>query len=93
MEHQKASAVVQLDSVRKRYGSERAGVVALDGVTLDFERTSFTPIMGPSGSGKSTLLQIAAGLDRPNSGSVLLDGRRGQAAAGRRRPRFTGHAG
>jgi|Tabmets5t2r1_1033131.scaffolds.fasta_scaffold05998_2 putative ABC transport system ATP-binding protein len=66
-------AVLQLESVRKRYGSERTGVVALDGVTLGFERASFTAIMGPSGSGKSTLLQIAAGLDRPTSGSVVLD--------------------
>jgi putative ABC transport system ATP-binding protein len=57
MERERASAVVQLDSVRKRYGSERAGVVALDGVTLDFERTSFPAIMGPSGSGKSTRAQ------------------------------------
>lgn len=69
-----ADAVVRLEAVRKRYGSERAGVVALDEVTLGFERRSFTAIMGPSGSGKSTLLQIAAGLDRPSSGSVLLDG-------------------
>jgi putative ABC transport system ATP-binding protein len=53
---------------------KRAGVVAVDGVTLDSERTSFTAIMGPSGSGKSTLLQIEAGSDRPTSGSVLLDG-------------------
>jgi putative ABC transport system ATP-binding protein len=69
-----ADAVVRLEAIRKRYGRERTGVVALDGVTLDFERTSFTAIMGPSGSGKSTLLQIAAGLDRATSGSVLLDG-------------------
>jgi putative ABC transport system ATP-binding protein len=67
-------AVVQLETLRKRFGSERAGVVAVDGVTLDFERASFTAIMGPSGSGKSTLLQLAAGLDRPTSGSVVLDG-------------------
>jgi putative ABC transport system ATP-binding protein len=58
MEDPRADAVVQLESVRKRYGSERTGVVALDGVTLDFERTSFTAIIGPSGSGTSTLLQI-----------------------------------
>jgi putative ABC transport system ATP-binding protein len=66
--------VVQIDSLRKRFGSKRSGTVALDGVTLDFERGGFTAIMGPSGSGKSTLLQLAAGLDRPTSGSVLLDG-------------------
>lgn len=49
-------------------------VVALDGVDLDFRSGSFTAVMGPSGSGKSTLLQCAAGLDRPTSGSVEIDG-------------------
>jgi len=70
----KEDAVVRLDSVRKRFGGERHGVVALRGVTLGLERNRFTAIMGPSGSGKSTLLQLAAGLDRPTSGSVVLDG-------------------
>jgi len=70
----KGDAVVRLESVRKRFGGERHGVVALGGITLGLERNRFTAIMGPSGSGKSTLLQLAAGLDRPTSGSVVLDG-------------------
>jgi putative ABC transport system ATP-binding protein len=70
----RADAVVELESLRKRFGNEGCGVLALDDVTLDFERGSFTAMMGPSGSGKSTLLQLAAGLDRPSSGSVVLDG-------------------
>lgn len=49
-------------------------VTALDGVDLDFRSGSFTAVMGPSGSGKSTLLQCAAGLDRPTSGTVEIDG-------------------
>ncbi|MFC8915420.1 ABC transporter ATP-binding protein [Streptomyces sp. NPDC057116] len=49
-------------------------VTALDGVDLDFRTGSFTAVMGPSGSGKSTLLQCAAGLDRPTSGRVEVDG-------------------
>ncbi|GGW61590.1 hypothetical protein GCM10010381_53450 [Streptomyces xantholiticus] len=49
-------------------------VTALDGVDLDFATGSFTAVMGPSGSGKSTLLQCAAGLDRPTSGTVEMDG-------------------
>ncbi|MFF3288924.1 ABC transporter ATP-binding protein [Streptomyces sp. NPDC003023] len=49
-------------------------VIALDGVDLDFTSGTFTAVMGPSGSGKSTLLQCAAGLDRPTSGAVEIDG-------------------
>jgi putative ABC transport system ATP-binding protein len=65
---------VRLDSVRKVYRGAGNGVVALGGVTISFARGSFTAVMGPSGSGKTTLLQAAAGLDRPTSGSVVLDG-------------------
>ncbi|KDN75845.1 hypothetical protein DF19_20070 [Streptomyces olindensis] len=49
-------------------------MTALDGVTLGLGRGTFTAVMGPSGSGKSTLLQCAAGLDRPDSGIVRVDG-------------------
>src|SRR3954447_24095190 len=49
-------------------------VVALDGVTAIFGRGTFTAVMGASGSGKSTLLHCAAGLDRPTSGTVSIDG-------------------
>ena len=62
---------VRLEAVRKEYGE---GVVALDGVSIAFPRGGFTAVMGPSGSGKSTFLHCAAGLDRPTSGRVVLDG-------------------
>lgn len=64
---------VRLTAVRKVYGRRDNEVVALDGVTTQFVRGTFTAIMGPSGSGKSTLLQCAAGLDQPTTGSVLLE--------------------
>jgi putative ABC transport system ATP-binding protein len=56
------------------YGHGEAAVRALDGVTVGFPSGRLTAIMGPSGSGKSTLMHILAGLDRPTSGSVVLDG-------------------
>jgi putative ABC transport system ATP-binding protein len=65
---------VSLEDVRKVYGRGEGAVVALDGVSLDFARGSFTAIMGPSGSGKSTFLHVAAGLDRPTEGTVRLGG-------------------
>ncbi|TDP91020.1 ABC transporter ATP-binding protein [Labedaea rhizosphaerae] len=69
-----SDAAVRLDGVRKVYGRGGRGVVALDGVSVEFPVGTFTAVMGPSGSGKSTLLHCAAGLDRPTSGSVVLDG-------------------
>jgi len=65
--------VVATDLTR-RYGEGDAAVDALAGVSTAFERDRFTAIMGPSGSGKSTLLHILAGLDKPTTGTVELDG-------------------
>jgi putative ABC transport system ATP-binding protein len=67
-------AIVTATDVRRRYGEGDAAVDALAGVTTAFERGRYSAIMGPSGSGKSTLMHILAGLDRPTSGSVELDG-------------------
>ncbi len=82
--------VVRLGAVRKDYGS----VAALDGVTLEVRRGEAVAVMGPSGSGKSTLLNMVAGLDRPTSGLVAVDGREltgmGEAALARFRRRRVG---
>src|SRR3954447_20922909 len=66
--------IVSARDVTRRYGQGDAAVDALRGITLDFPRGAFTAIMGPSGSGKSTLMHILAGLDRPTSGTVVIDG-------------------
>ncbi|MBK3570196.1 ABC transporter ATP-binding protein [Streptomyces sp. MBT62] len=62
--------VVRIRGLRRHYGDVRA----LDGVDLDFGAGTFTAVMGPSGSGKSTLLQCAAGLERPDAGTVTVAG-------------------
>ncbi|HVC69711.1 MAG TPA: ABC transporter ATP-binding protein [Acidimicrobiales bacterium] len=56
----------------KTYGKGATVVHALDGVTTEFARASFTAIMGPSGSGKSTFVHCMAGLDVPTSGQVFV---------------------
>jgi len=67
-------SIVTAVDVRRRYGEGAAAVNALAGVTVGFERGRFSAIMGPSGSGKSTLMHILAGLDRPTTGTVTIDG-------------------
>ncbi|WP_072313695.1 ABC transporter ATP-binding protein [Agrococcus sp. Marseille-P2731] len=63
-----------LRGATKRYGSGGAAVTALDGIDLEIAPGTLTAIMGPSGSGKSTLLHLAAGLDVPSSGDVVIGG-------------------
>jgi len=61
-------------AVTKVYGRGEAEVRALRGIDVDLARGELTAIMGPSGSGKSTLMHCLAGLDRPTSGTVVVDG-------------------
>jgi putative ABC transport system ATP-binding protein len=67
-----SGTAIALREVRKVYGRGEAAVVALDGISVGLAAGSFTAVMGPSGSGKSTFLNVAAGLDRPTSGTVAL---------------------
>ena len=68
------NAVVAARDVTRRYGEGDTAVEALRGVSLEVMRGELTAVMGPSGSGKSTLMHILAGLDRPTSGEVFIDG-------------------
>jgi putative ABC transport system ATP-binding protein len=68
------AAVAEAVDLEKVYGSGEATVKALDGVSVRFERSRLTAIMGPSGSGKSTLMHCMAALDAPSSGRVVIDG-------------------
>ena len=67
-------AVVVASEVARRFGEGETAVDALRGVSLEVARGQLTTVMGPSGSGKSTLMHILAGLDRPTSGTVTIDG-------------------
>ena len=67
--------VLQTRELKKQYGTGDARVNALDGIDLEVESGEFVAIVGTSGSGKSTLLHMLGGLDRPTSGTVLVDGK------------------
>jgi putative ABC transport system ATP-binding protein len=68
------SPIVSATQLTRRFGEGEAAVDALRGVSVSFAPGEFAAIMGPSGSGKSTLMHILAGLDRPTSGEVIIDG-------------------
>lgn len=67
--------ILRTENLYKYYGKGENEVHALDGVTFSVEKGSFTAIVGTSGSGKSTLLHMLGGLDRPTSGTVIVDGK------------------
>jgi putative ABC transport system ATP-binding protein len=69
-----SDAVVSATAVVRQYGHGDTAVTALREVSVAVQRGRLTAVMGPSGSGKSTLMHILAGLDKPTSGSVTVEG-------------------
>jgi sulfate/thiosulfate transport system ATP-binding protein len=72
---------ITVQGVSRRFGD----FTALDDVSVEIPRGSLTALLGPSGSGKSTLLRVIAGLERPDAGTVVIDGRDATALPPQRR--------
>jgi putative ABC transport system ATP-binding protein len=74
---------VSLSNVVKCYRRGKDSVEVLHGLDMEIADGEFVAIMGPSGSGKSTLLNLIGGLDRPDSGTVMVAGQRIDRLSGR----------
>jgi putative ABC transport system ATP-binding protein len=66
--------VIDAHNVTKTYNPETIPVIAVNNVHLHIERGEFTALVGPSGSGKTTLLNLIGGLDKPDTGSIIIHG-------------------
>ena len=69
-----ANSLVEIRNLTKGYTRGGQKVPVLDNITLNIARGDFIALMGPSGSGKSTLLNLIAGIDKPDSGVLKIDG-------------------
>ncbi len=67
-------ALVELRGVSKSFRKGDETIIPLDNISMDIEMGEFVSLMGPSGTGKSTLLNLVSGIDRPDSGTITVDG-------------------
>ena len=67
-------ALVELRGVSKSFRKGDETITPLDDISMDIEMGEFISLMGPSGTGKSTLLNLVSGIDRPDSGTINVDG-------------------
>ena len=67
--------IVKMEHVTKIYGEGDTRVWGLDDVSLTIDKGETVAIVGASGSGKSTMLHVMGGVDTPNSGNVIIDGK------------------
>ena len=65
--------MLQIRNIKKQYVTGELTQRALDGVSLNLRKNEFVAILGPSGSGKTTLLNIIGGLDRYDSGDLIIN--------------------
>jgi putative ABC transport system ATP-binding protein len=68
------NTVIDAHTISKTFNPETIPVLAVNNVHLHLERGEFTSLVGPSGSGKTTLLNLLGGLDKPDKGSILING-------------------
>ena len=80
--------ILTVTDLRRVYGKGGAAARALDGVSLSLEAGEFVGVMGPSGSGKTTLLNCVSTIDRPTSGSIVIDGQELTRLKGRELAKF-----
>jgi putative ABC transport system ATP-binding protein len=67
-------ALVELRGVSKSFSKGEETITPLDNISMDIEEGEFISLMGPSGTGKSTLLNLVSGIDRPDAGTITVDG-------------------
>ena len=87
-ERKHMASLLQVTGLTKVYGKRGAATRALDGVDLSLEAGEYVGIMGASGSGKTTLLNCVSTIDKPTSGSILVEGRELTRLKGRELTRF-----